>query len=496
MLEREVKLGVPVGFELPELGGPEDGFRAEPQAPRRYRTTYYDTADLRLARWSSSLRHRSGEGWTVKLPAEAEGAMVVRGEHTFPGDGRRPPAAALDLVRAFVRGAQLAPVARLRTLRRPVALVDDDGAPLAEITDDEVQVLDGRRVADRFREVEVELAADAPAAVLDRVVGRLRRAGAGAPHPTTKYTRALGARAEGMAGPELAVPQPGPGGGVRELLRHDLAGSTLRLFHHEAAARAGDDPEGVHQARVATRRIRSTLRTFSSLLEPEWTSRLRDELKWLAGLLGAVRDADVLLERLDGDLAALPEVDADAGRRLLRGLEDERDAARDALLAGMAGDRYTVLLDDLVAAAVDPSLREGADGPAAAALPPLVAKPWKKLAKEVRKAGRHPDDAQLHQIRIRAKRLRYAAEAVAPVAGKDASRLASAAEDLQEVLGDQHDAVVAEAWLRAAAKATRGGPAMVAGLLVAAERAKADAGRAGWRKAWKALDRKKLRAWL
>ena len=496
MQEREVKLGVPVGFELPELGGRDDGFLAEPQAPRRYRTTYYDTADLRLARWGSSLRHRSDEGWTVKLPAEVQGPLLVRGEHAFPGDGRRPPEAAVELVRAFVRGGQLAPVARLRTLRRPVELRDQAGERLAEIVDDEVQVLDGRKIADRFREVEVELAEGAPADLLDRVLARLRRAGAGEPDPTPKYLRALRGLPAGLPGPELVVPEPGKGASVGELLRHELASSTLRLLRHDAAVRLGEDPEAVHQARVATRRIRSTLRTFSSLLEPEWTGELRDQLKWLAGLLGAVRDTDVLLQRFHADLAALPDEDAALGPQLLEGLEGQRAAVHDLLLGAMAERRYATLLDDLVAAATSPALLPDADGPAAEALPPLVAKPWKKLAKAVRAAGRQPGDAELHQIRIRAKRVRYAAEAVVPAVGKRAKRFAKAAEALQEVLGEQHDAVVAEAWLRNAAHSARRGEALVAGQLIVAERAKADASRAAWRKVWKALDRKSLRAWF
>jgi CHAD domain-containing protein len=496
MPEREVKLGVPVGFELPELGGRDDGFLAEPQAPRRYRTTYYDTPDLRLARWGSWLRHRSDEGWTVKLPAEVDGPLLVRGEHAFPGDGRRPPEEAVDLVRAFVRGGQLAPVARLRTLRRPVELRGQAGERLAEIVDDEVQVLDGSRIADRFREVEVELAEGVATGLLDRVVARLRRAGAGEPDPTPRYLRALRGLTAGLPGPELVVPEPGKDQSVGELLRHELAGSTLRLLRHDAAVRLGEDPEAVHQARVATRRIRSTLRTFSSLLEPGWTGGLRGELRWLAGLLGAVRDADVLLQRFRADLAAVPTEDAALGPGLLEGLEGQREAVHDLLLSEMAGRRYTTLLDDLVAAAASPALLPGADRPAAEALPPLVAEPWRKLAKAVRAAGRQPGDAELHQIRIRAKRVRYAAEAIAPAVGRRAVRFAKAAEALQEVLGEQHDAVVAEAWLRNAARSARRGAALVAGQLIVAERAKADAGRATWRKAWKALDRKPLRAWL
>jgi CHAD domain-containing protein len=496
MTEREAKLTAPAGFDLPDLGGPDDGFLAEPQAARRLQTTYYDTPDLRLARWGASLRHRPGEGWTVKLPEGQAGVLLVRGEHVFDGPARRPPPEAVALVRPFVRTAQLAPSARMRTLRRPLELRDPAGGRLAELVDDEVQVLDGRRIISRFRELEVELAGDADGAILQRVLDRLVAAGAQTAEPTPKYLRALNGR-ERVLGPELEQPAVGADASVETLLRHDLAAGTLRLFRHEAGVRIGEDPEAVHQARVATRRLRSTLRTFSSLLEPEWTDRLRDELKWLAGLLGDVRDTDVLLGRFGGHLAALPAADAKLGPRLLAGLVEERDAARKRLLDGMAEPRYATLLDDLVAAAAAPALLPGADRPAAEVLPALVARPWKKLRKAVRKAGDDPSDDELHQIRIRAKRARYAAEAVEPVIGKPAERFAEAVEALQEVLGDHHDAVVGEAWLRQAADATRRRDvALVAGQLIAAERASAAATRDRWRGVWKAADRKKLRAWL
>src|SRR5215213_5684542 len=131
MMEREAKLEAPPGFELPELGGPGDGFSAQDLPARRLRTTYYDTTDLRLARWGASLRYRPGEGWTVKLPEGQDGALLVRAEHVFPGDGRKPPAEAVAMVRAFVRTGRLAPAARMRTVRRPVELRDPGGSRLA-----------------------------------------------------------------------------------------------------------------------------------------------------------------------------------------------------------------------------------------------------------------------------------------------------------------------------------------------------------------------------
>jgi CHAD domain-containing protein len=155
-----------------------------------------------------------------------------------------------------------------------------------------------------------------------------------------------------------------------------------------------------------------------------------------------------------------------------------------------------VLLDDLVAAAAAPALLPGADRPAAEVMPPLVARPWKKLRKAVRRAGDDPDDHELHQIRIRAKRARYAAEAVEPVIGQPAEDFADAVADLQGVLGDHQDAVVGEAWLREAAGAARRDVALVAGELIAAERASAADTRERWRPVWKAASRRKLRAWL
>jgi CYTH domain len=159
MLEREAKLVAPARFRLPRLGGPDDGFLAEPQPQRRYTTTYWDTPDLRLARWGESLRYRDDEGWTVKQPAEAEEAagVLVRQEQTFDGKPRKVPEGATALLRIYVRSAPLQPVARLRAVRQPVELRNAAGERLAEVVDDQVQVVEGRRVVDRFRELEVEL---------------------------------------------------------------------------------------------------------------------------------------------------------------------------------------------------------------------------------------------------------------------------------------------------------------------------------------------------
>ena len=162
----------------------------------------------------------------------------------------------------------------------------------------------------------------------------------------------------------------------------------------------------------------------------------------------------------------------------------------------MREPRYTALLDALVAAAQAPAVTAEAARPAVAVMTPLVAGQWKKLRKAVRKAGKEPPDEVLHGIRVKAKRCRYAAEAVEPVVGRRARDFARAVTGLQDVLGEQHDAVVAEGWLRQAAGSARRDQALVAGQLVVLERAAAATARQRWRPVWKALSRKSLTSWL
>src|SRR5947207_1200144 len=195
MIEKEVKLGAGPGFHLPNLEGVVDGAVVGQPEVLRLETVYHDTPDLRLARWGVSLRHRAGEGWTLKLPSAAAAAPnggVARDELEFEGRSGRVPEAALKLLVAYVRHSQLEPVARLKTKRRTVRLCDADSHLLAEVVDDEVSVLEGRRVAARFRELEIEVKGGDSEDLLDATVFKLRTAGAGAPDPVAKHVRALG----------------------------------------------------------------------------------------------------------------------------------------------------------------------------------------------------------------------------------------------------------------------------------------------------------------
>lgn len=553
-METEAKLASWPGFTLPDLAGVYQGVTVVTSPDLQLEATYFDTADLCLARWGASLRHRKGEGearWTLKLPGSVDGVRLARPELDFSGTANRVPVEARRLVTAFVRRAELVPVARLSTLRRVLELRDDEGTWLGEVDDDEVSVRDGRRVSSRFREVEVEVDGEAPPALLDAVVERLTAAGAGRAEPVSKVVRALGTQA--TAPPDVVPVALGSKSSAYDVVQAATAAATARLLRHDPGVRLGHEPEHVHQARVATRRLRSDLRTLRPLLDDARSESLRAELSWLADELGAVRDADVLHERLTAEAAGLDPEDAPAAENLLAGLLTERDEARTRLLTSMSSDRYLDLLEALVEASGAPVLvrkvasgtpevpatdavedagqADGASSPdlassgpsasdappdgeagagpapadlaeplkdlsAAEVLPQLVRRPWRQLRRAVAELGPDPADEALHQVRIRAKRCRYAAELATPVIGRPAARLARAVADLQGVLGDFQDAHVAETWLRQASRRLQAPESFVAGELVASQRVQRAALRTQWQAAWKQTSSRKLRAWL
>jgi CHAD domain-containing protein len=501
-IEREIKLAAPPHFELPDLTDaiPDAVVTAIPS--RRLRATYWDTSDLRLARSGVSLRYRVEEGedssggrWTLKLPGRAHSSGLTRRELDFEGGPGSVPPEAARLVRAYVRSSTLGRVARLDSRRTRLEVADMSGRPLAEVDDDVVSVMDGRRVLARFREVEVELAPDAPDWIAGEVAKRVREAGADDPVPLPKVVRALGPQAQAPSDGHVDAPTEGARAG--EMVRAALASGLTRLVSHDPGVRLDEDPEEVHQARVATRRLRSDLRTFQSLVDPEWAEGLRRELGWLASPLGEVRDADVLLDRLRTETDRMPAPDRPAVGVLVDRLVASRAESLQALFEALDSKRYITLLDALVDGVAKPRLTPAAEQPAEEVASTLVGKAWRKLRRSVSDLGLVAEDAQLHQVRIKAKRCRYAAEAVIGVEGRPAKRFASAVADLQDVLGRLQDAVVAAAWLRQAITGdTSVGQAVAIGELLGFATVAAEESRRGWPEAWKGARRKSLRSWL
>ncbi len=459
-LEHEIKLTPGEGFVLPELGG-------ERLPTRTFTSTYHDTGDLRLARHGVTLRYRVEDGagvWQLKLPRG-----VARLEIELAGIPARPPAALIDLLPAYLRGHALGGVARLRTRREVIH------ARGAEVVDDNVAVLEGQRIVRRFRELEVELLTG-DERDLRRLAKELRRAGAaetGELQP--KLFRALGL-AGGFA-PRPAGKRTPPG----EALGIALDTEYRALLARDPGTRRGEDPEDLHQLRVATRRLRAFLRAAAPLMPADWATSLRAELGWLGGHLGPARDLDVMLGRLRTEADALGS-DAEAASGLLETLAWERGAAYRDVGETLDGDRYFTLLDRLEAATVPPLT--GDETPLAT----IFQREVKRMRKAFAALGADPEDHALHASRMTVKRARYAADLAAHELGRRGRPFAAAAKQMQDVLGEHQDAVVAQERIRAWA-ATAPEHEFVAGRLVQLEQNRMAVARAAWPDAWRQLDR-------
>jgi CHAD domain-containing protein len=283
---------------------------------------------------------------------------------------------------------------------------------------------------------------------------------------------------------------------IAQVVRRAIVQSYERLVANEADLRAGDDPESVHQARVATRRLRSDLRTFDAFIHPAWAADLRAELQWLGAELGLVRDLEVQRDRLRDHAGRLPAAEAVVARRVLRRLDADSLAAKADLVAMLQDHRYEELRDKLEAAAAGPAYTAAVCAPAPEALRKVVRHRWRQIRRAVRALGDNPPDEALHAIRVRAKKCRYAAEACEPALGKPARRFARALAELQEILGEHHDAVVAGAWLAQTSLECSPAEAYAIGMLAQVELEAARTARAAFPAAWRHADAKRVRGWL
>jgi CHAD domain-containing protein len=483
--EREAKFEVPDDFDLPFLG------RAVERSSVKLSAHYWDTADHRLLRWGQTLRHRhasdgSEDGWTLKVGAPpgaaAAGAILERQELDEPGPPHEPPPRLAALVLGIVRSAPLEPVATIET-DRDLLLI---GA--VEVSDDRVSSSIHGAPGPSFRQIELEAKGPGADRLLRALSDRLIRAGAKAT-TASKLESVLGGRPE----PEVVVPRLRSRSRVDRLARYALARSVIRLIGEDPKIRASSDADPVHDARVATRRLRSDLKTLEPYLAP--VGGLRAELAWVGGLLGAVRDLDVLIERMHARIRELPDRDRSAAVPILARLEDDRRRRRGELLDGLRSARYLALLDELIEGSRRPPVADPADGRRArSVLRTVTRKAWRRTARAVDRVNRSSPDVALHEIRKRAKRARYAAELGRDVFGKRAMRLAERLADVQDGLGEVQDTVVAEERLRSLRLPS--GPAFVAGMLVRGERAARAEARDRWPGLWKAARKKRLRRWF
>jgi CHAD domain-containing protein len=503
--EVELKLAIDGAFSLPTLTDDEAVGEVRQDESQDLWATYWDTSDLRLARHGVTLRRRTGEPagprWTLKLPLPAGNppatdgnGILARQEIEMKGPADRVPARAADLVTAYARTAPLVEIAQLRTRRQVWSLLDADGRAIAELDDDEVSVMErGRRIS-RFRELELE-SRGITYEHLQRIAGLLRSAGAVDAEPIPKVVRALGPAATAPA--DAVPPEIGPDRTAGAAVRAALTEAVDRILRHDAGMRM-EDAESLHQARVGMRRLRSHLRVFAPLLDEGWAAELTSELRGLARQLGEVRDTDVLIDRIGTVAADLRSV-IDP---LLDDLARRRAASQKALLQRLRDERYAALLERLVAASAAPRLLRAASSPAGSTLPPLFDTAWRRLAKHADRLTTAWTDADYHELRIRAKRARYAADAIGPALdesrreGADALRRRLTA--LQTLLGRLQDAVTSrEEILAAAARHPDDGPFnLAAGITLEREAQRAAAARQAVPEAWRELRRPRHRRWV
>ncbi len=236
---------------------------------------------------------------------------------------------------------------------------------------------------------------------------------------------------------------------------------------------------------MGIRRLRSDLHTARSLIDPDVVRPLRRELDWLMKQFGEVRDLDVLLARLGVDLASLQPGDRQYADAVLAQVAQDRADAYERLRTVLRSPRCAALLEATArVAAAPPFTGRAASRPAAKVLPRLVQGPLRDLRRENRRHGDVPDDEALHRMRIRVKRVRYAAELAAPVAGKKARRAARGMANLQRLLGEHHDACTAVDRLRQLGTRTELSGAWAAGALGGLQLAHAEKYRKRLDSAW------------
>jgi CHAD domain-containing protein len=488
-LEIERKFDVDEQFALPDLSGFPGVAEVREPVEHVLEAAYYDTADLRLARARVTLRRRTGgpdAGWHVKLPPVAGARREL---HSPVGRAARtPPKAVLQPVLGIVRRAPATQVATLRTRRVVTELVDEAGRVLAEVADDHVTgtALPAEHgeaaIVTVWRELEVELV-DGDEALLAEVAAALVAAGARPADSPSKLGRVLADRlaaVDGVVLPRAADPEPAPApeagkeqkeqkgkkkrkkgkerrqeelaAAVRgpaadapagEVVRATLALQIRALQDADLMVRTGQ-PDGVHQVRVACRRLRSLLAAFRPVLDRTHTDPLREELAELGTALSPARDGEVALAHLRELVAQQPVelvLGPVAARLQQAALVEERTGDTQARKA-LTGASYLQLRDDLDVLVAAPPLTEAAARPADEVLRQVLAHTGKRLRRAVEAAQDSEEAEALHRVRKTAKRVRYTAEAAEPVLGRPVAELVSALKGVQDVLGDRQDTFI------------------------------------------------------
>jgi CHAD domain-containing protein len=434
---------------------------------------YVDTVDHVLTEAGYSLRRRTGgadEGWHLKFPKVGDSRRELHAPLAAGATAAHVPRALRAEIEDVVDLAPLVPVARLDT-ERTEREVRRHGVVVARLADDRVRATTPGTEPTRWREVEVELV-DPDPEVLEAIEEQLRARGLEPSKSASKISRALEA---GAAKKGRKKTRTTAGDVVLAHLRIQVG----VLQGLEGAVRR-DEPDAVHKARVATRRLRSTLRTYRRLFRREVTDPLRAEAKWLGEFLGAPRDAEVLKARVLEDLDRLEQPGEDlvvgpVRERLTSRLTAEHRAAHEVLVHALNSERHHRLMESLVALLTEPPLRGRAGRSAKKVLPAIAARAERRVEEARERVRETSDEAArlplLHDVRKKAKAARYAYDALVPVFGDDAEEASGRWEHVTEELGEFQDTIVVTARLRdfAAAAEAADESAFTYGVLVERE---------------------------
>ena len=440
-------------------------FTAEKPHSDKLSSTYFDTPELHLKGHGMELRvRRAGAVWieTLKAGGHASAGLYQRQEWEARVDGPQPDLAALaELVGAGSKWQKvlaepalakgLAPIFD-SVFRRTVWPLRLPHGALVELALDQGELHQGD-VREPISEVELELKAGDPGALFDFAlqlqdkvalrVGNLSKSARGyalyAPQPLS----AVRASSLELA-PEMTVEQ-----GFRAIVSHCVT----QMQDNESGVMGSNDPESVHQMRIGMRRLRSALRLFDKWAP--FPEALQGELDWLAGALGAARDADVLADStlvrvaqacsMEADLLPLKQAASTLARSKRRRAATSVGSVRYSrlmlgLVAWLQGSRWHDLLDD--------SGREALAAPLDKRAAKILVQRHQKLL-ESAKGLEEGSPEQLHRVRIAAKKARYAMEFFQGwhPAGR-VERYINGLTALQDALGWLNDAAVAEGLLR------------------------------------------------
>jgi CHAD domain-containing protein len=442
--------------------GTIDGLILAPRSTLQIFDTYFDTDDWRIYRAGFALRIRSEDGKseaTLKSLRSNSAEMADRRELSEKLDSNESESIAHlkgpvgTRVHAVSGAHPLQPLFEVHTSRQRYAVhAANDEHQLGEIALDETVISRPHgQPQTSMQRVEVEALTDAHEP-LQTLVKALRNDCSLQSASDSKYSQGL--KSVGLA--PAPAPEFEPTAVDASMRIDEVALANLRRYlsawHlHEPGARLGDDPEELHDLRVAGRRLDAIMRQFGAYL-PASLVRTRPTLKKVLRALGEARDLDVALLELEAFSRELREADQANIEPLKQHLSSERARARTKMLTTLDSSAVQKEFEKLTLALATPSnTAETPQAPALNAVPELIRTRYKKVRKGANRLAPDSSMEAYHAVRGRVKKLRYALETVAVIFGKPASEMVRSLHRWQEKLGMQQDADVAGRRLQALA---------------------------------------------